>query len=893
MKLKKSLASILSAATFTTSICGSGAFAEKSEPSDKIDKNTRNFGETLKFTDFTFNGEKIQFNTDTSNFKLDLFEDDNLNTALMRGLEFIVNDDSSPYINDKDLIVGGIVKNGLINESIHSTIDYIKTKKENDNDKNLEIFKRLHTIECMIKNDENIPGDNVALKFISGMKSAYQMVISRSTAKEILEREREKIESKIGSDTYTAGGEISSSIPQSGFNIDISTNIGTKQSSTETTFYKIDNSGGLGIGLGAGLYDYLSANVECAFAITNSLIFYSLEEFLDTEMSDGNISLLKIKDEEVKKVVSSRKSMQNAEDEVLSKIETSIGPFLKSANIVPQKLTFKWPEPTDFTTSEKSHGFNIKSRASAAADCLASIGMDVSTDRTINKITITHPYLDLIDEDFLPTEYCEDVSDLVKYLKISNNKKYKEIQNFADKEFGKENRTQKFSAIVSNLTSDIRRYNSVLAIMADRETSEKIKTQAHDVKKSIEQDWVGKGIKHKNKLSRESMLKTAISTGAYLRSLAQSEEEKNLFSSLYTEVKHLSLLQKFTNKTFPSSTYGFNTSRKSDTSSITGQATIDIPLVGATNLSVTYSDTQSPLYTENSRGVTINTQLPMINGKIYGAEDLKENLKKFIKKSLQNNGFSSVILANSFDLVSKQFDNVLSSYAVEKVKSIPMVLSVKDYMHLNFFLTNIPKTEKSDEFIALPDCELIKKDKDQMILKLTKRIDSKKADLKVGVGKNKVKAFSECGKASSKIGSNSLIFIVNKFNVCEAGKNSTGISGFWEKFKTSQKNSIEDLFININDDGSNAKYELQGMYSLIIKNLSKKSDENDTQKQSLIAAVKNLFRNFLGACRDLKESQNNESKQKAYNEAESLFDSILKINYNHVWIPALMKANNK
>ena len=156
-----------------------------------------------------------------------------------------------------------------------------------------------------------------------------------------------------------------------------------------------------------------------------------------------------------------------------------------------------------------------------------------------------------------------------------------------------------------------------------------------------------------------------------------------------------------------------------------------------------------------------------------------------------------------------------------------------------------------------------------------------------------MKAFSECGKASSKIGSNSLIFIVNKFNVCEAGKNSTGISGFWEKFKTSQKNSIEDLFININDDGSNAKYELQGMYSLIIKNLSKKSDENDTQKQSLIAAVKNLFRNFLGACRDLKESQNNESKQKAYNEAESLFDSILKINYNHVWIPALMKANNK
>ena len=139
------------------------------------------------------------------------------------------------------------------------------------------------------------------------MKSAYQAVISRSVAISVLEDNREKIESKMSSQSYYADSELSAGIPSEGFNMSLSAGLSTNQQSTETSFYKIDNSGNLGLSIGAGLTHYLSLNAACSFEITNSLIFYSLEEFLDAGMNKGNISFLKLKDDDLKKVISSRK----------------------------------------------------------------------------------------------------------------------------------------------------------------------------------------------------------------------------------------------------------------------------------------------------------------------------------------------------------------------------------------------------------------------------------------------------------------------------------------------------------------------------------------------------------------------------------------------------------
>ena len=214
-------------------------------------------------------------------------------------------------------------------------------------------------------------------------------------------------------------------------------------------------------------------------------------------------------------------------------------------------------------------------------------------------------------------------------------------------------------------------------------------------------------------------------------------------------------------------------------------------------------------------------------------------------------------------------------------------------MNLHFYLTTIPKTEFSNDLIPLPDSDLIEKDKDTTILKLTKRIDSLNSDFKLqpeGVG---LTAFQKLGKASSKIGSDSFIFITNKFNTCELGKNSASISGLWERFKQGQKRSFEELFKNVNNIDSNARYELQNIYSMIIKNINSNTKISSSEKSALLKVAENLFRNFLTACKDFSQSENDSSSDESYNKAISLLDSVLKLNHDFVWYPALLTANSK
>lgn len=898
MKLKKSLASLLSTAVVIPSAFGSCFAAPESESAKAIPKSNsyesnQSSGENSLITDFTFNGRKIQSGTDVGKMKLDLFEGDNLNTALMRGLEFILSDTPSPYIDDKSLMVKGIKENSLIKESLQSTVDYIKTKKENDNDKNLELLKRLHTIEAMIKSDKNISRENPALHFISAMKCAYQMIISRSVAKNILEDNREKIESRMGSETYSAGSELSSTIPQEGFNAGICAGVSTDQQSTETTFYKIDNSGNLGVSIGTGFKDYLSANASCALGITNSLVFYSLEEFLDSGMDKGNISFLKLKDENLKKVISSRKKMQNDEDAIIVKLKTSIEPFLKSTAIIPQNLALKIPEPTYTGISEKNKKLSANYKLAAEAGCMAKAGMNVSAETSLSKIKSYHPYLDLIDENFLVTDYCADVNDLTEFLKTSGASKYKEIKEILRSDKQNADKSGMLSIIISNLTSDLKRYNTALAIMADDTPHSKSKSEARTVKKNIEKNWIGTKGSLKNKHSRETMLKIAISLGAYLRTLSSSDEEKRLLSSLYDEVQNLSLLQKFTNKLFFKTQQGFGTSRTSSKVTVNGETYLDIPFVGKTNFTLGYSDTDSPLYSEKSKDITVTTQLPMINGKLYGSEILKDKLKDFIKKISETNNAASLTLSDSLNLVDKEFDNVASSYGVEKTLTVPTVISMKNYMNLHFYLTKIPKTEQPNELIPLPDNNLIEKTEDSVILKLTKRIDSLNTDVKINPEAASIKASQKIGKTSSKVGPDSLIFITNKFNTCELSKNLTASAEIWKRFKKAQKDSLEKLFINITDNASNAKYELQNVYSMIIGNIQNKSGMSDTEKSAMTTATENIFRNFLDSCGKLKLAENNESEEEYYETSSKLLDAILKLNYDFVWYPALVASNSK
>lgn len=890
MKFKKSLVSVLSTATFLSSICSALAFAEESDKINHAQKSceaTQTPNTKSCLDEFTFDGKKIQSGTDTSKLKLDLFEGDNLNTALLYGLEFIISEDSSPYVDDKESITKTANENKLIKESIQSTIDYIRRNRANNNDKNFELFKRLHIIEIMLQNDNDANTNPTVLKFISSMKSAYQTILSRSVAKQILDDNRDKIESKLSSETYSASADAISTIPQDGFNIGIFSGISTNQQGTETSFYKIDNSGNLGISIGTGLKDYLSANASCAFGITNSIIFYSLEEFLDSGMDRGNISFLKLKDDDLKKIIISRKQMQNDENEILVKIKTSIEPFLKSSGTVPQNLAFKMPEPTYLSKSEKHFGISAKSKLAAEASCLEHAGMNVSTDASIHKIKSYHPYLDLIDENLFITDYFDNIDGLITYLKTSKTAKYKYIKELAENGINKD----ELRIILQNLTGNLKEYNSLLAIIADNNSGKDEIENARAKKKSIEKDWIGSDIQSKSKLNRESMLKTAITIGAYLRNLDTEQGNKELFSPLYDEIKNLSLLQKFTSKLFFKSYHNtFSTSRVLNTESVTGEANFDIPLTGKTSLSITYSDTGSPLYTENSQDVDITAKLPIVHGKLYGSNTLKEQFKKYIKAFSDRSESVNKIFADCFKLMDKEFDNVISEHKLEKQFSIPSVVAVKDYVTMKFLLTKIPKTTSRD-LTALPGCELLTKEKDEMVLKQTKRIDSKNVDISLLKDTNGYGISVNAGKSSSRIGGDSLIYLTNKFNTSKLGQNFAEENSLWDKFKESQRDSLGSLIINIASDKSNARYELQGIYSTIVKNIKNASNINKEEKTSLLSDSEKLFREFLDSCEEFKKSDTEESKAGNYSKAISKLDDILALNYKQVWIKALAAAN--
>ena len=428
--------------------------------------------------------------------------------------------------------------------------------------------------------------------------------------------------------------------------------------------------------------------------------------------------------------------------------------------------------------------------------------------------------------------------------------------------------------------------------MADEDIPKRDKKNARAIKKDIEKNWIGSGLINKSRHNRENMPKLAISLAAYLKSKSSDEAENELFAPLYNEIDHLSSLQKFTNKLSLNPKSGFNTSRKSKSAAATGRSFLEIPFVGTTDFSVTYSQNDSPLYTENSQDVTVKTQLPVIQGKIFGTDKLKEKLKEFIAKISQKSDHASVLLADSVEVIDKKFDNILASYGVEKTFSIPTVFAINNYMNLEFFLTEISPADAPENMVALPNSPLIIKEDDEMVLKLTKKIDNILTKLTLNADGNQVSAFKKTGNASSKIGSDTLTFTVNKFNACELGRNTTGVDSLWGKFTQSQKDSLREMFLNINDDQKNVKYELQCLYSNVLNSIDNKKSLSDEQKEALKNTAENIFEKFLNSCKDLSEDSNENDKESIYNEAENLLGSMLKMNYEFVWLPALANANS-
>lgn len=898
MILKKTLATILGVTMVSAEMGGANVvFGQNDITTSSEDESSTNIKSTSDGnSEFDF--------SDSNSRNLDLFYGNNLNVALKSGIDFLLNSEESPYINSKSFITDPIAQNALIVGCLKNIASYIENSNAAQKDKHLEILKRLSTLENMMNYDENIKSSNVGYKFISAMRSAYQTKISRESASDILEQYRQTIEAKLGKESQSTSVNGSTGISE-GPKIGISMGAQTDCSSSEKTFYKIDNSGNIGISIGVGLKDYLEANLDFALGLTNSLIFYSLEQFLDAGVKKGNFSYIKITDDEIKEIISSREKMRDSERETLSKIQTSLEWFLKAANIVPQNTMFKWPEITVVSSNEKEKTVSLKADANAAASCLASMGINASITNSITKTDILNPYLDLIDTNCDLNDYFDNPDDLANFLGQAEARKYIEIKEGTASYLGcdKMNReketteTEVLSILISNLIGDLRQYNFILSILADNNSTKTEKEKAHSKKKQIEKNWLGSGLAKQIHHHRSSIFKVALCSAAYLRGFASdlvSSEIDDLFDALYSEIEHLSLMQHFSKKLFGNDVT-FETFRNSNTVSVGGSTFFSVPILGDSKLNITYSKTKSPLYTDNSEDVDVTVQLPVFGGKIQGIGALQKTLRKLAKTSPDESQSIFKLFADSLTLVDEELANVSLNFSLGQVFPLPTKIVAQNHVNLKFLLAKVAKTSDADKITPLPNYEPIKKYDDETVLKLTKCTENNLKKLEINASGGQFGVSTKKGKSTSKIGSDSLDYIINKFNACRLGCDNISRNSLWIKFKEKQTESLKNLFINITGETKNVRYELQKIYSMITENISEETFADSSQQKTLKTYTENIFENFLEACKDLADydtttngdTQTSEEFNCKIQKAKDLMDTILNLNFEYVWLPAL------
>lgn len=865
MKIKKYLSILLGGLTFTTACPLNHAYCFEKEIATEKENQAESKKHNLIF--------KKGSNT------LDIFEKDNLRTILIQGIDFILNDESTPYIDKKSDVNGSILKDSLLCECIKSTKKYLESIENETEFTDIEILKRLKSIEKLIEINDEIPKTNVFYKFISGVKDAYQTLISRKIANKIMESERCGIENKIGSESVSVSGAVNTSASTGPLNFGLSIGKDFEESDSEKSFYRIDSSKNITLSIGTGLKKYLSANTEFNTQITNSLVFYSLEQFLDSYSKNKTISSIELREPEIKKIINSRNSMQEAEINLISKIKTSIENYLKISEIISQSASCELPAITQSVNDTKESSIKASGNLSATADCFVSLGMSIAQSSRYVDSSVKHPFINLIETDGSPSYYAENSNQILHFLKSEKTTKFVETKNNLE---NYKTNSELFSIIISNIIGDLRRYNNSLYIISNKNNSKSEQRDALKIKKSIEKSWLNNSRLNASSSGRLLMLKTSISLIAYLRNYAQTTEDFEMLRKLYNEIENLSKMQIFS-KNLKNKSAKFSTSRKTKINSVSGNLSFEMPVVGTASLNVDYDDSIGEAYFDTSKNLTISMSVPMFGNRVLGKHNIKVKFKDIIKKLSENkaNPFAGEF-KEALSLIEPEVYDILKSYGINKSVSIPGILSNKKYLTLIFYLTQSDKNDHVSTIVPLPgDEKPIIKNKNNWTLKLIKRIDSSLTKFKVGIDDySSTNISNSLGKSSAIIGTDTLSFIKNKYNVFAMGLNDkeTESNHMWSDFKNSQLSYFKDLIIKLSYKNSNVRYELQKLYNQTLMNHLQNSVE-----------ITKTFKNLLDACNNYTIHNSSENLE----EALTALDKTMELNYTCNYLLEFNKIHKK
>ena len=164
---------------------------------------------------------------------------------------------------------------------------------------------------------------------------------------------------------------------------------------------------------------------------------------------------------------------------------------------------------------------------------------------------------------------------------------------------------------------------------------------------------------------------------------------------------------------------------------------------------------------------------------------------------------------------------------------------------------------------------------------MIKRIDSSLTKLKLGVdGYGSTNISNSIGKSSVLIGTDTLSFIKNKYNVFSTGLNDKENTSnhMWSDFKNSQLSCFKELIIKLSNKSSNIHYELQKMYNQILVN----------NLQNSVYITQN-FKNLLDSCNNYAINNNSQNLENAL----YALDQTLELNYNYNYLYEFNKIHKK
>ena len=805
--------------------------------------------------------------------ELDLFEGNNLDNILLKTIDVVEKDSqdetSRTYNHFKDLIYNAELMQGFKNVK-----NYLLDDKIGENRKQFKIINQLKAIEKILQ--KNNLESHSFFGFIHTAKMAYKIKISRKIASEILKCNRQSVEEKMDNDNSSMKLEMGTKLNIEGVELGFSIGVKSSEGASELNFYQTENSISIKLSVGIGESNLFSLSAAEALEVKRTLIYRSLEQFLDTEIKRGQITTIKIRANAIEDIINSRKNMQKKEKKLLANISASLTNYLKALGVIDQNIKVKFPDITQTDSAKsaitKKNTFSLQ----AEIQCLVDAGINVSTSSSLEKVNSNHPYLELIDNNCLPSEIGKDSKNISSFLKAEKYNKFNEInQRLFDAT------EEDINNLVNIIKGDLESYNWALSIMSNENASKEDAGKAELLKHEIEKNWLTSKFFKKFKNGRLDMLKAAISISSLLRSAIHiniSETTQSYFKELYYQMEILSKMQVFTNslKASKRNAEFLITEKEKETQSLKGEILIDIPKIGKTSMNFTYSEV-NPNSKKTKSNISFSIELPLIGNKIIGNNSLQKALNKIQEKLSKSENKFSYKIAEAIEILKRKFNSkgtILGYYITERIPSISDQLSMSKFLSDNSIeiTFSFEEIKKYSCVYPLPGQSLCDKPKASWFLKNIEGTETKTSETEFNAASAvSIKGSKSIARSSNIIGSDSLRLLANKFNIFELSlidrKDENDKNYLWRNFKESQKNQLKKIFKNITKNGTNARYELQKMYNNIIKKIK------DSQKNN----VDEVFIKFLNACQKFT----NAFSEKNYIETSNLLDEVLKLNYKY------------